>query len=81
MNDLLQSHSIEKISLADIESGIREGRRMRSEELRRLSGCVSAFVRKEFLELGRFAAKAGKAALHGLEVMTLRMQQSRVHHD
>ncbi|MBO0332761.1 hypothetical protein J0X12_03990 [Sneathiella sp. CAU 1612] len=81
MTDLLQDKTTGNITLADIDSGVREARRLRSEEIHRLLGVANMWVRKEINEFFRYAKRLGTWLIHKLETMTLRHQQTRVHYD
>ncbi|MDF2369145.1 hypothetical protein [Sneathiella sp.] len=81
MNDLFQDKTDRNITLADIDRGIREARRLRSEEIHRLSGVANMWVRKEFNELAQAGKRLGVWVIHKLETMTARHQQTRVHYD
>jgi hypothetical protein len=85
MNDLLDGNSSRKITLAEIEHGIREGQRLRSEEIHRLGTCFNALIRKAFIHLGRLLRHAGSVLIttveHRMEAMALRLQRTRAHYD
>lgn len=81
MTDLLQDKTIGNITLADIDSGVREARRLRSEEIHRLTGVANIWVRKELSILARAGRRAGAWMIHTMETMTSRHQQTRVHYD
>ncbi len=81
MNDLFQDKTDGNITLADIDSGIREARRLRSEEIHRLSRVANVWVRKEFNELARAGKRGGGWLIHKIEAMTVRHQHTRVHYD
>ncbi|MEX0583195.1 MAG: hypothetical protein WD185_05950 [Sneathiella sp.] len=81
MNDLLDGNSSENITLADIERGVREGHRLRNEEIRKQMGRANALVRKSFTTLSRFSKEAGTRLKVRLEAMALRQQQTRLYYD
>ncbi|MAZ03431.1 MAG: hypothetical protein CMN56_09860 [Sneathiella sp.] len=81
MNDLLHEHNSGNISLADINRSVREGRRLRAEEVLKLMGRANALVRKFFSMLYQGLKPAGKWMTARLEASTLRHQQTRLHYD
>ncbi|MCC3303979.1 hypothetical protein [Sneathiella sp. HT1-7] len=81
MNDLFQGKTDGNITLADINSGIREARRLRSEEVHRLSGVAMMWVRKEIQQFAQASKHAGVWIIRKMETMTERHQQTRVHYD
>lgn len=81
MNDLFQDKTDGNITLADINSGIREARRLRSEEVHRLSGVAMMWVRKEIQQFAQASKRVGAWMIHKMETMTERHQQTRVHYD
>ena len=85
MNDLLQRHSTGNVTLTEIEQGIKEARRLRSEELNRLGGAFIALIRNGVFRLKQTMARTGrflvKALEHRMEVMASRLQRAKVHYD
>jgi|TARA_R110000772_G_scaffold266707_2_gene389477 hypothetical protein len=81
MNDLLNENNSGVLSLADIDRCVREGRRLRAEEILRLMGRANALVRKFFSMLYRGMKITGKWMTAWLEASTLRHQQTRLHYD
>ncbi len=81
MNDLLNENNLRNASLADIDRCVREGRRLRAEEVQKLMGRANALVRKFFSMLYRGLKLAGKRMTARLEASTLRHQQTRLHYD
>ena len=85
MTDKFQGDLPGHVTLAEIERGIREGQRLRSEEIQRLGTCFNALIRKGFIQSGRILHQAGTAFTAAMErrmeVMASRLQRARVHYD
>ena len=81
MNDLIQDDTARNITLAELNSNIREARRLRSEEIHRLLGVANRWVRKEFKEFGRGVKHVGAWLVRRLEAMTERQRQTRAPYD
>ncbi|MCF8466315.1 MAG: hypothetical protein K9G33_02845 [Sneathiella sp.] len=85
MNEKFQGDLPRHVTLAEIERGIREGQRLRSEEIQRLGACFNALIRKGFTQSGRYLRQAGAvlvtAVERRMEVLASRHTRARVHYD